>query len=205
MSEERSPLDAALDLMVFAPVGLVITAAEQLPGFALKGRAKVESRVTAARMVGRLAVAQGSRELARRRADRADHLRSEDALSDPLSDPRKGTARPPRAGDQPASGPLGVGVGGGAGHPTSSGKDAASKAADPGGAASPSKPQGRRSGSTRLSGSTLAIPGYDSLSASQVVSRLAGLTAPELDDVAAYEAANRGRRTVMTRIRQLQG
>ncbi len=65
--------------------------------------------------------------------------------------------------------------------------------------------QGRRSGSTRVTGTTLAIPGYDSLSASQVVSRLAGLTAPELDDVAAYEAVNRGRRTVMTRIRQLQG
>jgi hypothetical protein len=38
-----------------------------------------------------------------------------------------------------------------------------------------------------------------------VVSRLAGLTADELADVASYEAANRGRRTVINRIRQLQG
>ena len=201
MSEERSPLDAALDLMVFAPVGLVITAAEQLPGFARKGRARVESQVTAARMVGRLAVAQGSRELSRRRAGRADHLHSEDAPSDA----RDGTSRPPRAGDQPTSGLLGAGIEGGAGHLAPSGKEAGSKAVDRSGTVSPPKPQGRRYGSTQLSGTTLAIPGYDSLSASQVVSRLAGLTAPELEDVGAYEAANRGRRTVMTRIRQLQG
>ena len=192
MSEVRSPLDAALDLMVFAPVGLVITAAEQLPSFAEKGRARVESQVTAARMVGRLAVAQGSRELARRRAervervdradrvepvDRVDHLRNE----------------------------AGAGIEAGAGHRAASGKEAGSRAMNRSATVGAASQQGRRSGSTRVTGTTLAIPGYDSLSASQVVSRLAGLTAPELDDVAAYEAVNRGRRTVMTRIRQLQG
>jgi len=50
----------------------------------------------------------------------------------------------------------------------------------------------------------LAIPGYDSLSASQVVQRLAGLAPPELDAVQIYEAAGRGRRTVLTKISQLQ-
>lgn len=50
----------------------------------------------------------------------------------------------------------------------------------------------------------LAIPGYDSLSASQVVSRLAGLAPAELEAVRGYEGASRGRRTILTKIAQLQ-
>ena len=49
----------------------------------------------------------------------------------------------------------------------------------------------------------LAIPDYDALSASQVVPRLAGLAADELDAVRRYEAANRGRKTILSRIAQL--
>jgi hypothetical protein len=50
----------------------------------------------------------------------------------------------------------------------------------------------------------LAIPGYDSLSASQVVPRLASLNADELDLVRQYEQANRGRKTILSKIAQLQ-
>ncbi len=50
----------------------------------------------------------------------------------------------------------------------------------------------------------LAIPGYDSLSAFQVVQRLAGLAPGELESVRVYEAAGRGRRTILTKISQLQ-
>src|SRR5581483_10005479 len=41
---------------------------------------------------------------------------------------------------------------------------------------------------------TLAIPGFDTLSASQVVQRLDGLNRAELVSVRAYEASTRGRR-----------
>lgn len=51
---------------------------------------------------------------------------------------------------------------------------------------------------------TLAIPDYDSLSASQVVPRLEGLSRDELDEVKAYEAAHRGRKTILSKIDQLQ-
>lgn len=51
--------------------------------------------------------------------------------------------------------------------------------------------------------SELAIHGYDALSASQVVQRLAGLTPDELEQVRRYEAASRGRKTVLTKISQL--
>ncbi len=51
---------------------------------------------------------------------------------------------------------------------------------------------------------TLAIPGYDSLSASQVVERLTGLPPSDLDEVREYEAAHRNRRTILGKIDQLR-
>jgi hypothetical protein len=51
---------------------------------------------------------------------------------------------------------------------------------------------------------SLAIPGYDSLSASQVVERLAGLNAEELEAIGSYESAGRGRRTILNRVAQLR-
>ena len=50
----------------------------------------------------------------------------------------------------------------------------------------------------------LAIPDYDSLSASQVLPRLSGLAPSELEGVRAYETAHRGRKTILTRVTQLQ-
>jgi hypothetical protein len=51
----------------------------------------------------------------------------------------------------------------------------------------------------------LAITDYDSLSASQVVTRLEGLTIDELEAVRAYETAHRGRKTILNKVAQLQG
>ena len=53
---------------------------------------------------------------------------------------------------------------------------------------------------------SLGITDYDALSASQVVPRLDGPRRPtELDAVRRYEAANRGRKTILSKIAQLQG
>ena len=51
----------------------------------------------------------------------------------------------------------------------------------------------------------LAIPGYDSLSASQVVRRLDGLGEAELEAVRRYESGSRARRTILNRIAQIRG
>ena len=51
---------------------------------------------------------------------------------------------------------------------------------------------------------TLAIPDYDNLSASQVVPRLDGLTAGELVAVGAYERGHRRRKTILNKVAQLQ-
>jgi hypothetical protein len=50
----------------------------------------------------------------------------------------------------------------------------------------------------------LAIPSYGSLAASQVVSRLEGLSPFELEAVRRYELAHRGRKTVLGKIAHLQ-
>ena len=50
---------------------------------------------------------------------------------------------------------------------------------------------------------SLPIPDYDELSASQVVERLEGLAPQELDAVHAYEAAHRGRNTILGKLAQL--
>jgi hypothetical protein len=52
--------------------------------------------------------------------------------------------------------------------------------------------------------SDLAIPSYGSLAASQVVSRLDGLSPVELESVRRYELAHRGRKTVLGKIAHLQ-
>ena len=59
-----------------------------------------------------------------------------------------------------------------------------------------------RSGRT-VQAEELVIPGYDALAASQVIPRLSGMTPNELADVAAYEGANRGRRTILHKVEQL--
>ena len=51
----------------------------------------------------------------------------------------------------------------------------------------------------------LAIPGYDTLSASQVVPRLDALRPRELEAIKQHEQSRRGRRTILSRIAQLQG
>jgi hypothetical protein len=56
----------------------------------------------------------------------------------------------------------------------------------------------------RLVAAELAIPSYDELAASQVVPRLEGLRADELDAVRRYEVAHRGRKTILGKVAQLQ-
>jgi hypothetical protein len=49
----------------------------------------------------------------------------------------------------------------------------------------------------------LAIPAYDTLSASQVVKRLAGLSREELLEVGDHERQNRHRATILSKVEQL--
>lgn len=73
-------------------------------------------------------------------------------------------------------------------------KSAGTKA---GGAAKPRRP------AATASAADLPIEEYDGLSASQVVSRLSGLTPEELRAIRSYEEGSRGRRTVLVAIDRL--
>lgn len=163
MSASRGPVDQALDLFVFAPLGLAVLVAEQLPELAGRGRQRFESRTAMARVVGQFAVDKG-------RAEATTALRR--VVGSP-SRPAPPSPPPPPAPAAPAAPPA---------PPPGAGTTA-------GGGESPAD---------------LAIPGYDSLSAPQVVARLDGLSGEELTAVRVYETATRGRRTVLGRIAQLQ-
>jgi hypothetical protein len=65
-------------------------------------------------------------------------------------------------------------------------------------------PRARVAATSGPDAGALAIPGYDSLSASQVLPRLAGLATDELEAVRRYELDHRGRKTILGRVAQLQ-
>ena len=77
-------------------------------------------------------------------------------------------------------------------------------AAEPAEAAAPSpaRPSARATAPGRPE--ALAIAGYDTLAASQIVARLDGLDAASLEAVRAYEVAHRNRKTVLGKVTQLQ-
>jgi hypothetical protein len=189
--EQSSPFDVAMDLLVFAPLGIAITAAEELPKLAAKGRAQVTGQINTARVVGRFAMAQG-----RKRVEQ-----------------RFGHAARTSSSNGSAEGSAGRGGSGAeGGEPIDRIDDLAQDLTYDEMLGTPHIDDGLGTAyeavapdSPVVSAERLAIPGYDSLSASQVVQRLAGLSSDELAAVGEYESAHRGRRTVLTRVGQLQG
>lgn len=188
--EGRTPLDEAMDLFVYAPIGMALTAAEELPEMIRKGREAVEVQMGTAKVIGRVAVNQGKVELNRIVAqwnDLGSLLRS-GVVSPPRSRTESGPA--PVTSAEPAPPPV---------NPSSADK--------PRGAQKPPSPAPVPPAAKRVPPppDDLGIPGYGSLSASQVVSRLAGLSPAQLDAVKTYESSTRRRRTILGRIAQLQG
>ncbi len=168
MDEQRSPADRLLDLIVFGPAGLALTAAEEFPKLVDKGRNHLEGQVRTARLVGQVAFQMGRRQLSQMTSQRPPKPPTVSDAVPPEPDVTRQPAPSPVAADVESDGP---GAGAGA----------------------------NGNGSVRL----LAIPGYDSLSASQVVQRLAGLSQAELIDVRAHEQSHRHRRTILNRVEQL--
>jgi hypothetical protein len=168
VAEQRSAAERLLDLVVFGPAGLVVTAAEEFPRLAEKGRHRVEGQLRTARLVGQIAM-----QMARRQVSQVAEGWVAKAATSSVA---KGPSRPSRAAPVPT-----------AVHVV---PDEA--VVEPG----PMAHNGQ--GVERL-----AIPGYDSLSASQVVQRLTGLSHGELMDVRAHEQSHRHRRTILSRVEQL--
>lgn len=180
MGTRQDPAEQLLDVFVYAPLGLAMEAAELLPKLADRGRQRVGGKVTVARMVGEMAVRQGQR-----RAEKlVERMREQQRA-----------ARSTRSEPGTATSGNGHGPGPGPAVPTFR------SAPKPPPAAAPTTAPPRTG--PAVGGADLAIPGYDTLSASQVVPRLEGLSAGELDAIRLYEEAHRARKTVLTRIDQL--
>jgi hypothetical protein len=203
--ENPSPADRVLDLLVFAPAGLALTIVEELPNLVEKGRNRIEGRTATARVVGQFAVQMGCRELLRRARQ--------------LVDPDRPHHQPPPAAtvrtDEPASG--------GRSETRAPEVARAARVAGPSDApariAAPPLLEDRPEADPDLSPGAdveeralvngfgalgdLAIPAYDTLSASQVVKRLAGLSREELLEVGDHERQNRHRATILAKVEQL--
>ena len=165
MTERKSPIEQALDLFFYAPLGFVLNAQEVVPQLIEKGH----QQVVMARMFGKFAIESEApkqiAELQKQVQKVAEQFTSRVAPAKPSSNGPSA----PAARATPTSAPV-----------------ASSPAHGPGAA-------------------ELAITDYDSLSASQVVPRLEGLSDAELAAVRDYEAAHRGRKTILSKIAQLQG
>jgi hypothetical protein len=214
MTQRKSLLEQALDVCLYAPVGLAIAVTEELPDLIDKGRARVNSQLTMAKMVGSFAVAQGQREaerVVRQATSRvpagAPGVSQSARGAGGLDEAQWATpAAEPAQAD--GDGATTVSSPDGAGSPstTDEGADTADAVASPL-QSQPASGEGASAPRTAMpagGAGALAIPGYDALSASQVVQRLAGLAPDELEAVRTYESATRGRRTILNRIAQLQ-
>jgi len=230
-TEEQSLSDRLLDLFVFLPTGVVVTVAEELPRLAERGRERLGVHVNSARAVGEFAVTAGGQELKKRSAARsrpaadrtgtgADGGRARPA-SDTARTARRSTTRlrtipypeDGRPAATPTATPSTTASPGAATVPTATTVPTAATA--PVGGAAPATTAATTAPTAAPTTTrppvdahvpdvaSLAIPGFDMLSASQVVQRLDGLSRSELVAVRAYETSTRGRRTILSRVDQL--
>jgi pyruvate/2-oxoglutarate dehydrogenase complex dihydrolipoamide acyltransferase (E2) component len=172
---EPSPLRRTLDLFVFAPVGVVLTMVEDLPGLIAKGRQRIETEISNARVVGEFVVTQGQREV----TQRVGGLLHRDGTAP--AEP--GDETPPTAAESAESAESAT----------------ATTASIPAPVAAPrAEPDPADEALVEA-----ALAGYDTLSASQVVRRLESLGSEQLRAVYRHEASHRNRRTILNRTSQL--
>lgn len=184
MTDAKKPIESALELFVYGPVGFALEARALLPKMIERGRQQVTGQVGMAKVLGQFAVQQGQVE-----AGKAFTKAQESAVS-ALSD--LGLLGAPRSSAPPM--------------PADTTPAPAAPAATPRPetAPPPAPEPGPDRGPVAADVATLAIPDYDALAASQVVPRLAGLSLEELEAVRAYETAKRGRKTILNKVAQLQ-
>ena len=223
MTENHDRIERTLELLLFAPIGVGAFLRDSAPSFVdmvvSRGRAEfdrrqeeVQQRITSARSLGQVALAFGAPKLRRRAEQTVTDARrhAEELLGSHAAD-----SSPPRA-DLPSSSPPVTESPAPA--PSPPPRPAATPAPAPTPAQSPaaasrehyaglyaeSHDEPTNASNGDLAGrAELPIPGYDALSASQVVERLLGLAPEELDAVHAYESSHRQRRTILGKIEQL--
>lgn len=206
MSADKNPIEdaveQALDAFLYAPIGLLFDGPARFPKLVRNGR----TQVTNARMMGQFAVRMGRTEV-EKRAKELDGPVAEVLRSFGLApEPPAPAPTPTRVNEETAETTAAPASG------TKKARATKRTAAKKPGTAKKASKAKRPAAKAKKAAATVAtpdvgslsIPEYDSLSASQVVSRLRGLDADALEAVRQYEAATRGRKTVLSKIQQLQ-
>jgi hypothetical protein len=195
--------ERALDLLVYAPVGVALYLRDTVPTFVnlfvSRGRAELgqrrqqaQNQVAQAKAMGEFAVNFGGPKV-REHVEKGIALARKGAESVLAGAGDEGGV-PDAADDTPPPAPA----------PRPDRVAANSKAASrPAGESTNTSTTTTTTAAPAPASTTLVIPDYDELSASQVVERLDGLPASELDAVRAYEEAHRARRTILYKIEQL--
>lgn len=208
VTDEKHPADRVVEFLLYAPVGLALSARDLLPDLVERGRQQLGTQVTLARMLGEFAVKQGQAEAGKafdRARDQAQSTLEQlgvvgdgaGAGAEPPPAAAPAASEAPAASDTPAGPPPTL---------VASHGEAVGREAPPAkGATAPASPDPVPVGDAPPGPAELAIPDYDSLSASQVLPRLSGLDRAELEAVRAHEAAHRGRKTILSKVAQLQG
>jgi hypothetical protein len=200
---DNGKTERALDLLVYAPVGVALYLRDTVPTFVnlfvSRGKAELGQRrqqaqdqVAQAKAMGEFAVNFGGPKV-REHVEKGIALARKGAESVLAGGGDEGGV-PDAADDAPPPAPA----------PRPDRAAANSKAASrPAGESTNTSTTTTTNAAPAPASTTLVIPDYDELSASQVVERLDGLPASELDAVRAYEEAHRARRTILYKIEQL--
>jgi hypothetical protein len=227
VSDDKSHVEKALDLCVYAPVGAALYVRDMLPGmlgiFVIRGKRELGGRSAptpppppAAEEVKRRidesvgvakVVAESGFGVARDVAGAGIGVARDvagSALKNILDN------RPGTTASSTAAGPAATQASNGVVADRDTGSAVPSPAPSPAPSSSPvptpapSSPEPETAADLTVPEvDELPIPDYDELSASQVVERLEGLDAGALEAVRRYEAAHRGRNTILGKIAQL--
>ena len=92
---DRNPVERALDVAVYAPLGLLVIASEQLPALVERGRQQVQERLAVARLVGEMTVRLGRAQVARRLATEPGAGDIVESVGGPLPEPEPVVAAVP--------------------------------------------------------------------------------------------------------------
>lgn len=220
-AKPRTTADWIVDLCVYAPIGFALDAYKYVPEFADRGR----NQVALARVLGKFALGRLEQQL----GPLGSLLRTPSADPPPSAPTAPPPAAPPAApaATRPATPATAPDASAGAPPAPPATKAAAprprAKRVEPKPSARPT-PRTSANGRTARSGASpavvpaaaseplvaappaeasLAIEGYATLAASQIVPRLTTLSRADLEAIDAFERANRGRRTILHRVEQL--
>ena len=227
MADEKAPQDRALELFVYAPVGVALYVRDMLPMmmgvFVSRGKREVQSHLPGQVPTPPMPTPPSPPSPADVRRRIEEGLGLARIFTEQGITVAREVAGSGLGFARDVAGNAVSGVSGMPGMPGSAAPaappDASWSAPSPSAPAPPGRPQPTTTAPAPAPSDTaeaadgpapdvpdvasLAIPDYDELSASQVVERLEGLDAASLDAIRRYESAHRGRNTILGKIAQL--